>query len=112
MASRRHSTGDRVPLGGGGLGGGDRDGAGLDDADRLALAAVPVEDLLDVHGVAVVALDGEHRVGDRRDLLLVEDARRGSRSANVDPLEHAEKSPVGGDEISAQSGLASRPANC
>ena len=51
---------------------------GLDDTDRLACAAVPVEDPLDVHGVAVVALDGEHRVGDRRDLLLVEDARRGA----------------------------------
>src|SRR6185312_15492807 len=66
--------GGRVPLGGGGLGGGDRDRAGLDDADRLALAAVPVEDPLDVDGVAVVALDGEHRVGDRHDLFLVEDA--------------------------------------
>jgi hypothetical protein len=41
---------------------------GLDDTDRLACAAVPVEDPLDVHGVAVAALDGEHRVGDRRDL--------------------------------------------
>ena len=66
MAAGFHSVGAA------GLGGGDGDRAGLDDADGLAFAAVAVQDPLHVDGVAVVPLDGQHGVDHGGDLLLVE----------------------------------------
>ena len=58
--------GGEVPAGGQGLGSRGRDGdrAGLDHADRLVLAAVPVEHPLHADRVAVVALD------ERRDAFI------------------------------------------
>ncbi len=49
-----------------------RHGAALDDGDRFARLAVAIENPLDIDGVAVVLLNSPDRLGDGRDLLVVE----------------------------------------
>src|SRR4051794_9082869 len=75
---------DRVVGRRGGLRRDDRDRPGLHDADRVARPAVPRDDPLDIDGVAVVLLDGGDRGGDRRDLLVVQDATVGQLGGHVD----------------------------